>query len=377
MAKRTPLYDRHASLGARIVDFAGWDMPVQYETGILAEHAATRGAVGIFDTCHMGEFLFEGKNVRQALNQALAGDFAKLGDGRERYTFITAADGGVIDDAVVMAFGADKAWMVVNAGDIPGDFAAVADRLPSGVKATNISDRTGKLDVQGPRAAELVREVLGVDFRKLNFYSFIETSWRGHAMALSRSGYTGEPGAELYIDAAEVGGLWDELLERAGKYGGAPCGLGARDTLRLECGMPLYGHELTRELNPVYAGFSKFVKLDKPEDFPGKTALREAAAKLESGGAGLELLVGIKMDDKRTPRAGFPVLDADGKSIGRVTSGAIGPTVGATLALAYVKAECAEAGAAVAVEIRGKAAPGTVAELPFYANPALREVVKG
>ncbi len=372
--KRTPLFSRHQDLGARIVDFSGWDMPVQYPTGILAEHAATRERAGLFDTCHMGEFLFEGDNVREALNQALAGDFRKLKDGRERYTFITNTDGGVVDDAVVMIFSDSRAWMVVNAGDIAGDFAAVSACLPSHVTATDISGRTGKLDVQGPCAHEVVRKIFGLDFRTMPFYSFIETRWNGHDLVLSRSGYTGEPGVELYIDAEQVGALWDDILSQGEPVGITPCGLGARDTLRLEAGMPLYGHELTPELNPIFAGFGKFVKLEKPQDFPGKAALIKAAEALAAGNADLEVLVGLKMQSRRTPRAGFAVM-AHGNRVGRVTSGAIGPTVGATLALAYVNQANADAGTGLAVDIRGKEAACEVVELPFYSNPAVREKI--
>jgi aminomethyltransferase len=372
MALRTPLYERHVALDARIVDFSGWDMPVQYPEGILAEHNATREKIGIFDTCHMGEFLFEGENVREALNMALAGSFKKLGLGRCRYTFITNENGGVIDDAVVMLFSETKAWMVVNAGDIPGDFEAVKKSLPSGITATNLSEKTGKLDVQGPEAWKLVKDITGQDFRVMPFYSFIEIKWRGRDMILSRSGYTGEPGAELYVAAEFVGELWDELLEKGKPFGAEPCGLGARDTLRLEAGMPLYGHELTTELNPIYAGFEKFVVLKKSENFPGKDALLAAQQKLEQNPESLEVLVGLKMEDKRTPRAGFVVRDGEAE-IGRVTSGAIGPTVGATLALAYVKNKYAKTDAKLAVESRGKLIPCAVVELPFYSNPALRE----
>ena len=376
MPQRTPLYDRHVALGARVVDFAGWDMPVQYPAGILAEHAATRSACGVFDTCHMGEFLIEGPDVPAALNRCLAGDFRKLGHGRERYTFITNDRGGVVDDAVVMLLSNSTAWIIVNAGDIPGDFAAVQAHLPAGVTAQDISGKTGKLDIQGPRAWEVVKAVLEYDLRAMPFYSFFQTLWNGHTVILSRSGYTGEPGAELYMAAEEVGRLWDALLDKGRPFGAAPCGLGARDTLRLEAGLPLYGHELTPDLNPVRAGFGRFVSLDKPEDFPGKEALRKTAqelkaAKAASAGGG-EVLVGLKMEDKRSPRAGFPVVEGD-KPVGRITSGAYGPTLGISLALAYVDIRCSQAGTKLAVDIRGKPAPGTVVELPFYANTELRK----
>ncbi|MBN2710908.1 MAG: glycine cleavage system aminomethyltransferase GcvT [Planctomycetes bacterium] len=364
MAKKTPLYDNHVSLGARMVDFSGWDMPVQYPSGIIHEHTATREACGIFDTCHMGEFLFEGPDVAKALNCALAGDFSKLAHGRERYTFITNEEGGVIDDAVVMIFNDTKAWMVVNAGDIEGDFKSVSAALPENIKAANISSATGKIDVQGPRAWELVKELTGTDFRAMPFYSFIETQWDGGWMVLSRSGYTGEPGAEFYVDASRTAKLWDTLLEKGKAYGAEACGLGARDTLRLESGLPLYGHEMTVELNPIQAGFGKFVKLDKPESFPGKEALLKASPE--------SVLVGLEMEGKRVPRSHFPV-KKDGVAIGEITSGAPAPTLGKTIALAYVKVGNDAPGSQLEIEIRGKDFPATVVPLPFYSNPAIRE----
>jgi aminomethyltransferase len=368
MPQRTPLYENHLALKARIVDFSGWDMPVQYPGGIIAEHNATREAIGIFDTCHMGEFLFEGDNVRKALNQALAGDFSNLKDGRCRYTFITNDKGGVIDDAVVMTFSENKAWMVVNAGDIPGDFEAVKSRLPGGVTATDLSASTGKIDVQGPRAWELVKDICGTDFRTMPFYSFIETGWNGQRMILSRSGYTGEPGAELYLDASRTAALWDDLLAKGEKYGALPCGLGARDTLRLEAGLPLYGHEMTTELNPIQAGFGRFVKLDKEEDFPGKSALNGSAAE--------RTLVGLVMQDKRVPRAHFPVMSGD-RNVGEITSGAPTPTVGKSIALAYVDTAFSKTGTEVEIDIRDKRYAATVSELPFYSNPDIRARIDG
>ncbi len=372
MLKRTPLFARHEALGARMVDFGGWEMPVQYPTGILAEHAATRAAAGLFDTCHMGEFLLEADDVRAALNSCLAGDFRNLADGRERYSFITNDAGGVIDDCVAMIFSARKAWLVVNAGDIPGDFAAVSAHWPG--RATDLSAATGKLDLQGPRAAEIVRTVTGTDFRALPFYSFIETAWRGTPLILSRSGYTGEPGVEFYLAAEKVGELWDELLGAGAEAGVKPCGLGARDTLRLEAGLPLYGHEMTTATDPLRAGFGKFVALEKPEDSPGKRALGAIAAQ-RAGDPQAPTLVGLRLDDLRVPRPGFAVLAA-GQKVGEVTSGAPGPTVGASLALAYVPARLAAPDTGLEIDIRGRPAPARVVKPPFYANPALREIQK-
>lgn len=364
MGRRTPLYDRHVALGARMVDFSGWDMPVQYKSGILREHEATRTRCGLFDTCHMGEFLIKADDVRTALASCLAGDFSKVQNGRARYTFLTHDDGTVIDDAVAMIFSDTKAWLIVNAGDIAGDYAWVKNHLPDGTMSINVSDETGKLDVQGPNAWQVVKDVTGVDLRTMPFYSFIETTWQGVPMVLSRSGYTGEPGAELYTSAGLVGKLWDALLEAGDGEGLAPCGLGARDTLRLEAGMPLYGHELSRKTTPLDAGLGKFVALDKPQDFPGKAALKAYSPK--------RALVGLRFGDGRVPRAGCGVVRG-GKTVGEVTSGAPAPTVGCPVALAYVDANLAAVGTELEVDVRGKAIAARVAALPFYATPALRQ----
>jgi aminomethyltransferase len=373
MGERTPLAGTHEALGARLVDFAGWEMPVQYPPGILREHAATREAAGLFDTCHMGEILVEGPDVARALNRVFAGDFTTLEPGRERYTFLTTETGGVIDDAVVMLRAPERAWVVVNAGRMPEKMAAVRERLPEGVAATDISAATGKLDLQGPAAHRVVEALFGTDLRRMRFYSFVDLEWNGAPLTLSRSGYTGEPGVELYIDAARVGELWEALRLAAEPFGGLPCGLGARDTLRLEAGLPLYGHEMDATRGPVEAGFGRLVTLDKPEDFPGKDAL---AGRMRRRGAGEgEVLVGLRMEGRRVPRQGHPV-ERGGAPVGEVTSGAPGPSVGAPVAMAYVAAPEPEAGTALAVSIRGKAAAAVVTPLPFYRNPDLRRRVE-
>ncbi len=366
MGNRTPLYDRHLALGARMVDFGGWDMPVQYPTGILSEHAATRAVAGLFDTCHMGEFILKAPDVRAALDRMLPCAVRNLKTGRARYTFLTAADGGVVDDAVVFLRADDQALICVNAGDIEGDFAHLQQYLPAEAGLENASDATGKLDVQGPAAHEVVLRVLKVDFRALPFFGFAEHEWDDAPVLLSRSGYTGEPGVELFLPADRVGDLWDTLLDEGDSLELHPCGLGARDTLRLEAGLPLYGHELDRTTNPIQAGFAKFVALDKPEDFPGKEALQTAANEGPK-----ETLVGLRLEGKRVPREGFAVL-RDGETVGRVTSGSPAPTVGGSIALAYLAPAAAAPGTAVEVEIRGRSAPATVVELPFYSTPSLR-----
>lgn len=365
MARQTPLYAVHQELGARIIDFNGWDMPVQYPAGILAEHAAVRERAGVFDTCHMGEFTLRGADVRAALNSMLSGDFRKLKAGRMRYTFITAGDGTVVDDAVVFLVGDDEAMICVNAGDIAGDYDFLRACLPDGYALEDNSSATGKLDVQGPAAHGIISTVCGVDLRTLPFYSFITTTWRDKPLLLSRSGYTGSPGVELFIESAAVEGLWREILAAGAGQGLLPCGLGARDTLRLEAGLPLYGHELSRELNPLQAGFGRFVALEKAEDFPGKGALRASRE--------ARVLAGLRILDKRVARQGFALL-ADGREVGCVTSGGPAPTVGGNIALCYIDTALAEPGRRVAVDIRGKAAEAEVCTLPFYKCDELRTI---
>jgi aminomethyltransferase len=367
MSKKTPLYDQHIASEARVVDFSGWLMPVQYKTGIIKEHVATRETCGLFDTCHMGEFLIEAPCVRTALNCCLSGDFSKVKDYRERYTFITADDGGVIDDAVVMIFSKTKAWIVVNAGDINGDFQWISDHLPETATATNLSAQTSKLDVQGPKAFDLVEKLTGVNLDSMPFYSFCESKWQGQDLIISRSGYTGEQGVEFYIANEAVVSLWTELLKAGSEFGLILCGLGARDTLRLEAGLPLYGHEMNRQTNPIQAGQGRFVSLTKEEDFPGKEALIKST---EIGST--DVLVGLKLNSKRVARHGFILKDGD-KEIGLITSGAPCPTIGDSLALAYVKPEYASADTIVNIEVRKKLIPATVVALPFYTNPILRK----
>ncbi len=370
MPKQTLLYDAHSELGARIIDFNGWAMPVQYKTGILAEHTAVREKAGIFDTCHMGEFMLESPDVRKTLNTILCGDFTNLKDGRMRYTFITAEDGTVVDDAVVFIISDTEAMICVNAGDIEGDYEFLLKYLPEGNVLDNQSEKTGKIDIQGPNAHIIVEKITGVDFRTLPFYSFIVTEWQGATLILSRSGYTGSPGVEFFIDADVVGQLWYSTLQAGEEHGLIPCGLGARDTLRLEAGLPLYGHELSRGTNPLQAGFKRFVSLDKDEDFPGKAALKNFA---ENESAKAQVLCGLTIEGRRTPRQGFEVTSPEGKTIGVVTSGGPAPTVGGNIALAYINPEFAEIGEQVAIDIRSKPEMARVTKLPFYKCENLRK----
>lgn len=365
MGHRTPLYDAHVELGARMIDFGGWDMPVQYAGGILAEHAATRTAAGLFDTCHMGEFRLRAPDVRGAVNKLCTADVRKLDVGRARYCFLTTEEGTVVDDAVVFLVSEEEALFCVNAGDIEADYAHLQAYCPADATLEDESGTTGKIDVQGPRAWECIAFVTGFDFRGMPFFSFRTMTWQGHEMVLSRSGYTGEPGVELFLPAAAAPAMWLALRAAGEGLGILPCGLGARDTLRLEAGLPLYGHELSREVNPVQAGFGRFVNLEKPEAFPGRSAL-------EAGGEAGRVLVGLRIEDRRIPRQGFPVLQ-EAVEVGVVTSGGPSPTLGGSVAMAYVSSSHAQPGTRLDVDIRGKRVSARVVPLPFYSTPLLRE----
>ncbi len=373
MSENTPLYAAHVELEAKMIDFNGWNMPVQYKTGILQEHMAVREGVGIFDTSHMGEFFLVDKDVRKTLNQLLAGDFSKLKTGRMRYSFICNESGGVKDDVVVFIISDQEALICVNAGDIPGDYAALAASLPAGAVLDDQSAGTGKVDIQGPLAWKVIETLTGFDFRKMPFYSFIVTEWQGSPLVLSRSGYTGSPGVEAFVDADALGQFWYYACEAGKKDGILPCGLGARDTLRLEAGLPLYGHELNAQINPLMTGYTGLISLSKEENFPGKQALIEYA----DLAAAKEVLSGIKLDGRRIAREGCKLYVAGRDDVvGRVTSGGPGVCIGGSIALGYIEAEYSAPGVTLEADLGRKRIGAEVVSLPFFATNELRAIKK-
>ncbi len=373
MSEKTPLYAAHIELEAKMIDFNGWDMPVQYKTGILQEHMAVREVAGIFDTSHMGEFILVDNDVRKTLNKLLAGDFSKVRSGRMRYSFICNETGGVKDDVVVFIISDQEALICVNAGDIPGDFAALLKSLPEGAVLEDQSASTGKVDIQGPCAWQIVETLTGLDFRKMPFYSFIITEWQGSPLILSRSGYTGSPGVEAFVDADALGQLWYYACEAGKKVGMLPCGLGARDTLRLEAGLPLYGHELNAQINPLMTGYTGLISLNKEENFPGKEALLKYGVSV----APKEVLVGIKLDGRRIAREGCALYVPEiENSVGRVTSGGPGVYLGGSIALGYVAESYSAPGAVLEVDLGRKRVAAEVVSLPFFSTPELREIKK-
>jgi aminomethyltransferase len=356
----TPLQARHIALGARMIDFAGWLMPVQY-TGILEEHRAVRERAGLFDLSHMGELFVVGEEAGAGLARALVTDPPSLAIGRAHYSMIVAPDGGIIDDLIVYRLAADRYLVVANAGNARIVSDELAERL-GGFKAV-LDDRslaTALVAIQGPRSVEIVRPLTDVDLDGLRYYAIAEGSVAGIPALVARTGYTGEDGFEVFVENGRAVELWDGLMAAGAPHGLAPIGLGARDTLRLEAGMPLYGNELDRSTNPYEANLGRVVKLAKPGDFVGRAALERVARD------GVQrTLVGLVMRGRGIARHGYPVLSGD-RASGVVTSGTQSPSLGEAIAMASVATADAEPGTMVDVEIRGQRIPAEVVALPFY-----------
>jgi len=363
-ARETPLAARHAALGARMIEFGGWLMPVQY-TSILEEHRAVRERVGLFDLSHMGELFVDGPEAGAGLAAALVTDPPSLKVGRAHYSMICADDGGIIDDLIVYRLGDTSFLVVANAGNAEIVSDALAERL-EGIRAV-LDDRslaTALLAVQGPRAIDVLRSLTDVDLGALRYYAIAEGQVAGIPALVARTGYTGEDGFEVFVETGRAVELWDVLMTAVRAADGLPVGLGARDTLRLEAGMPLYGNELDLETTPYDAGLGRVVKLEKPGDFVGRTALAKAA---EDGPA--RRLVGLTVEGRGIARHGYPVHVGERRS-GVVTSGTQSPTLGIPIAMAYVAPDDAETGTIVDVEIRDARVPARIVPLPFYRRQA-------
>jgi aminomethyltransferase len=363
VARTSPLAERHAALGARLIEFGGWLMPVQYGS-ILEEHRAVREWAGLFDLSHMGELFVEGPEAGEALARALVSDPPALAIGRAQYSMICASDGGILDDLIVYRLALERFLVVANASNAVLVSDTLAERL-AGSKAI-LDDRTlatALCAVQGPRAVEIVAPLTEIDLGALRYYAIGEGSVAGIPALVARTGYTGEDGFEVFVDTARAEELWDALMIAGNPHGMVPVGLGARDTLRLEAGMPLYGNDLDRTTNPYEAGLGSVVKLDKPEDFIGRAALRKVA---EEGPA--RLRVGLIVRGRGIARHAYPVLAGERRT-GVVTSGTQSPTLGVPIAMAYVAPGDARPGTMLAVEIREQPVPAEVVLLPFYRRP--------
>lgn len=363
--RRTALDAVHRALGATMTDFAGWDMPLRYGSE-RDEHRAVRTRAGLFDLSHMGEITVTGPQAGQALDHALVGHLSALAVGRARYTMICAPDGGILDDLIVYRLAEQRYLIVANAANAQTVLDTVELRaVDFDAEVTDDRDAYALLAVQGPAAPGILKALTDADLDGLRYYAGLPGTVAGVSALIARTGYTGEDGFELFVAPADAEPLWQALLAAGADAGLVPCGLSCRDTLRLEAGMPLYGHELTAKVTPFDAGLGRVVKFDKPGDFVGREALAAAAARAAETPP--RKLVGLIAEGRRVPRAGYAVTDASGAVIGEVTSGAPSPTLGAPIAMAYVDAAHAAPGTAgVAVDIRGSREPHRVVALPFY-----------
>lgn len=356
--KKTCLYDSHVALGAKMSPFAGFMMPIQYSS-ITEEHNAVRHAVGMFDVSHMGEIFVSGPDAEKFVNHIFTNEIRGFEPGKVLYGMMLHPDGGVVDDLLVYReFEPDHFLLVVNAANIDKDYEWILAQTEGyDVKVVNDSDNWGQIAVQGPAAEKVVTEVLGLaEAAELTFYTYYEAQWNGHRMVVSRTGYTGEDGFELYTTCEDIKEIWKKLLDN----GVVPCGLGCRDTLRFEAGLPLYGDELSDTITPIEAGLGMFCKLDK-EEFIGK----DVVAKQKAEGTERKL-VGIELADKAIPRATYPVETEDGTQVGVVTTGYHSISLEKSICFAMVQTAYSKLDTPLWIRIRKKVFPGKVVKKRFY-----------
>jgi len=358
--KRTPLYDEHVKSGGKIVEFGGFEMPVQYK-GIIEEHNTVREQAGLFDVSHMGEIEVKGPDAKKFIQKLITNDLEKIEPGKVLYSPICYENGGTVDDLLVYCFNWEHFWLVVNASNTEKDWQWFNEQKGTeDIELTNISEDIAQLALQGPKAQEILQLITSLDLKEIKFFRFQEGEVNGSHCVVSRTGYTGEDGFEIYLKADEVIALWQELLAKGTPLGLAPIGLGARDTLRFEAGLPLYGHELSPDISPLEAGLGIFVDLKSDADFIGKKALvsqKEEGLKRKK--------VGIEMEDRGIPREGY-LIQKDGQEIGFITSGSFSPTLGKNLGMALIDINEAQLGNTVSVMIRNRPCKATVIKTPFY-----------
>src|SRR6185312_5602937 len=369
LIRKTALNAVHRQMGAKMVDFNGWDMPVEYLSsgGIIAEHMAVRTGVGIFDVSHMGDIRLVGPQALDAVQHISMNDASRLAVGQAQYSALLYPQGTFVDDVIVHRLGQEEYLLVINAGTREKDFSWVRDNTREfNCEVENLSDEFTQIAIQGPKGVDLLSKLTDADLRSVKFYWVTRGSVCGmQNILIARTGYTAEDGFEIYVPSDEQTSVrvWKEVLAAGREFGAVPCGLGARNTLRLEGKLPLYGHEISDTINVWEAGLDRFCKMEKPE-FVGREALEKARA------AGIERnLVGVEMTDRGIARDGYRILNSEGEQIGYVTSGSYAPFLKKNIALAYVPPEFSELGTEVEVEIRNQRAKAKVVPTPFYKRP--------
>ncbi|NLW22829.1 MAG: glycine cleavage system aminomethyltransferase GcvT [Tissierellia bacterium] len=363
VVKKTPLYDEHVKLGGKIVEYAGWFLPVQYE-GLIPEHEAVRNAAGLFDVSHMGEIFVKGKDALAYLQYLLTNDIASIENNQIIYTFMCYPDGGVVDDFLVYKYDDEEYLLVVNAANTEKDFKWMIDNKKDfNIIIENQSDQIGEVALQGPKSEEILQKLTDTDLSKIKpFYFDRNVNILGVECLVSRTGYTGEDGFEVYAPKDDIVKVWNGILEAGKEYGIKPCGLGCRDTLRFEAAMPLYGNEISEDITPLEGGLKFFVKFEKEEDFIGKEALKK------QWDEGLtRKLVGFELLGRGIPREGYDVYK-DGKKIGHVTTGYMSPTLKKSIGNALIDVKEAELGNEVDIMIRNKPVKAKIISRKFLKN---------
>jgi aminomethyltransferase len=357
--KDTALTAKHISLGAKMVPFAGYHMPVQY-SGINAEHETVRKAVGVFDVSHMGEFILKGEKALDLIQRVCSNDASKLYDGKIQYAYLPNKTGGIVDDLLVYRIDEKTYMLVVNASNIEKDWNWISDFNTEGVDMKNISDRTSLLAVQGPKAAQALQSLTNIDLSAMEYYTFKKGTFAGvENVLISATGYTGAGGFELYFENSAADKIWDAVFTAGEAYGIKPIGLGARDTLRLEMGFCLYGNDIDDQTSPIEAGLGWVTKFTK--EFTNSSALK---AQKDNGAA--NKLVGFEMVERGIPRHDYEITDADGNTIGRVTSGTQSPSLQKAIGLGYISKEYTEEGSEIFIKIRDNKVKAKVVKPPFY-----------
>ena len=361
MELKTPLYDCHIKYGGKMVPFAGYSLPVQYATGLVAEHKAVRETAGIFDVSHMTEIFIEGEDALKFVNFVFSNDFTKMEPGRVRYAVMMNDDGGIVDDMVLYKESDEKFIVVGNGANREKDVNWIKSKHTGNVTISDLSDNYAQIALQGPESKAILAKLAEEKDIPGKYYSFLHGKAAGKQAVISQTGYTGEHGYEIYVAPGDACEVWEALIEAGKEYGLVLCGLGARDTLRLEASMPLYGHEMSDEINPLEAGLNFAVKMAK-ENFVGK-------ASLESIGDTGKCRVGIKITGKGIARENSEIL-IEGNVVGITTSGTHAPYLGYPIAMGYIQNEYANVGTQIVINVRGRMVEAEIVEMPFYAKKA-------